>query len=450
MKHDLTSVLTDAKNSRGARCVLLFGDDLQVQETRKQILDQLVPEPQRGFNLERFDGRTAPWEQVHAALMTPPLLAGIKVVWVENAPYFISREQKGELQEKVLQLWSEGSREEAGRLFIDLLALEGWTQEQWERLEPGAAGELVQLLGVDDAEGRQEIEALLAYCKSQEIDLGRRRGMESQGLGQLLERGLPEWGFLLLTALQVDRRMRLFKRFDEVAAIFHLGVERERTGKISRESLLDFINRRVTQAGKALESQAREMIIQRAAADLRSLSQELEKLCLFAGERSVIRAQDVEMIVTDYGEGWVFDLTRAIGEGDRVTALSQLDRLISRGEHPLKLLGALASEARRLLAARQLLDGELRGRWRAGMSYQQYQQQVLAQGEPLLTRNPYGDYMCLVRADRFTLNHLCRYVESIHEADLQLKSSGGNPQWIMERLILGMCPGEKKPMAAMQ
>ncbi|MDH3442698.1 MAG: DNA polymerase III subunit delta [Deltaproteobacteria bacterium] len=444
MKRNLKAVMADIKNGKGTRCLLLFGDDLQVQETRKAIIDLLIPEGQHGFNLEHFDGRAAPWEQVHASLMTPPLFPGTKVLWIENAPYFMSREQKGELGERVLQLWRDGKQLQAGGLLIDLLVVEGWTQEHWERLEPGSASELFKLLGAEEGEDRQQLDALLAYCKGQGMDMSRRPNAESQGLSELLDQGLPEWGFLLLTALQVDRRTRLYKRFDELGAAIPLGVERDRSGKVSRDSLLEFINERMRRVGKTMEAEAREIIVQRAASDLRSLAQELEKLFLFVGEHPAIRVQDVEMIFADNGEGWVFDLTRAIVEREPGAALSQLARLIAHGEHPLKLLGAIASDARRLLAARQLLDGELRGRWRPGMSYPQFQQQVLPQGSPLLTRNPYADYMCLHRAERLSLNELGRYMDGIHDADFKLKSSGNNPRLVMERLILGMCLGGEK------
>ena len=82
------------------------------------------------------------------------------------------------------------------------------------------------------------------------------------------------------------------------------------------------------------------------------------------------------------------------------------------------------------------------------MSYPQFQQQVLPQEAPVLTRNPYGDYMCLLRAERFSLSELCRYMDGIHDADFRLKSSGVNPRLVMERLVLGMCVGEKKTTAA--
>jgi DNA polymerase III delta subunit len=436
-----TSLLSKIKNGAGARCVLLFGDDLRVQETAQGVINTLVPQEERAFNVERYDGRATAWDRVEAALMTPPFFTGIKVVWVEDAPYFISREQKGELGHKVMQLWSDGKQQDAGKLLIDLLVVEGWTRERWEGLQEDATRAISELL---DTEAEQEVEKLLAFCRSQEIDFNRRRSAQFQGLETLLERGLPPWSFLLMTTDEVDKRIRLYKRLDGLGAVVYLGLERDRGGRVSRDNLLEFINQRLRERGKTADAQVREMIAQRSPADLRGLGQELEKLFLYAGERTVLRAQDVESISTDHGEAWVFELTRAIADRNPHAAFSHLARLLASGEPPLKLLGALAGEARRLLAARQLLDGELRGRWRRGMSYAQFQQ-VLAHGTvPQLTRSSYGDYMCLLRVERLSLSELRRYMGAIHDADLRLKSSGNSPRSVLERLILGMCSGERK------
>ena len=135
------------------------------------------------------------------------------------------------------------------------------------------------------------------------------------------------------------------------------------------------------------------MILLRAGGELRSLEHELEKLILYVGDQPRIRSQDVDAIFADQGDGWVFDLTRCIAERNAVTALTHLARLLAQGEHPLKLLGTIATEVRRLLAARQLMDGEVRGQWKRGLTYQQFQQNVLREGAPILTRNPYADYM---------------------------------------------------------
>jgi DNA polymerase-3 subunit delta len=440
MKRDLEKIVADIKNNRGPQLLLLFGDDLQVQGASKTLLDNLVPENQRGFNLERFDGGSAPWEQIEASLNTPPFFPGKKVVWVENVAYFISREQKGELGEKVLQAWSEGKKDEAVRLLLDLLVVEGWTREQWEQAQSASAsGPLNELLEVDGTEAREDTQALLAYSRSQGMDLSQRRGSEEHRLAEMLERGLPPWDFLLMTAVQVDRRTRLYKRLEEMGAVLQLVMERDRSGRMSRESLAEFVNRQLRQAGKTIEPQAREMILLRAGDELRGLQQELEKLFLYADDHSTIRAQDVDAIFADQGEGWVFDLTRSLAEQNAVAALAHLARLLAQGEHPLKLLGTIAAEVRRLLAARQLLDGELRGQWKRGLSYQQFQQHVLKDGVPLLTRNPYADYMCFQRADQFSPMELRACLANIHDADLRLKSTGNNPRLVMEKLVLSIC-----------
>jgi len=445
MKRNLDQIVADIKENKGPQLLLLFGDDLQVQEACKTLLDNLVPEDQRGFNLERFDGRSAPWDQIDVSLNTPPFFPGKKVVWVENAAYFISREQKGELGEKIRQAWSEGKKDEAVRLLQDLLAVEGWTQEQLEQAQStSSSGPLNELLEVDGPEASADAQALLAHSRSQGMDLSRRRGAAEQRLGEMLDHGLPPWDFLLMTAVQADRRTRLYKRLEDMGAVLQLVVERDRSGRINRESLALFVNQRLREVGKTIDPRARDMILLRAGDELLGLQQELEKLFLYVGDQPTIRSQDVDAIFADQGDGWVFDLTRCIAERNAVAALAHLARLLAQGEHPLKLLGTITAEIRRLLAARQLIDGDVRGQWKRGLTYQQFQQNVLRQGAPILTRNPYADYMCFQRADQFSLGELRACLTSSYETDLRLKSTGNDPRLVMEKLILDMCVGSRK------
>jgi len=445
MKRDAKTVLADLTAGTGPQLLLLFGDDLQVAETCKAILENLVPVEKRGFNFERLDGRSATWDQIESSLKTPPFFPGKKLLWIDSAPFFYAPEQGGELGERVLDLWRNDKKEDAAKLLLDLLVVEGWSQEQWDELDSAAATPFFNLFGVEDREDQENAQALLAYCKRREMNLTKRKGAEGNRLSALLDDGLPEWSFLLMTAVQADRRTRLFKRLDELGAVLHLALERDRSGKISREKLLEFVGQRLRQAGKNLHPQAREMILTRAGDELRSLQQELDKLILFVGDRTTIRAEDIDMIVADQGEGWIFDLTRALGERDAVAALTQLARLIAQGEHPLKILGTLASEARRLLSARQLLAGELAKLWRRGMTYPQFQQIVLKQdGSPLGGRNPYGDYMCFQRAERFSLAELSRFMQRLFETDFRLKSSTSQPRILLEKLFLELCLGSPK------
>lgn len=440
MKRDLEAVLSEIRKGKGPKLLLIHGDDLQVHTSTRAILDLLIPIENRAFNLEQFDGRIAPWDQIEAALMTPPFFPGTKAVLVENAPYFLSREQKSVLAERVLQLWSEGKKDEAARLFLDLLLLEGWSQERWEQVQgPSFTAQVAELFDGEGKQIREEVEGILAFCRSKGLDLSRGRRGEEHRLVEVMEQGLPPWAVLLITASHVDRRTRLYKRFEENGALLDLGLERDRRGRISREILAEFLDRRLKEAGKRIEPQAREMILLRAGGELWAVHQELEKLLLYIGEEPWIRARDVEELFLDRGEEWVFDLTQAIAERDPLKALGHLARLMSQGDHPLRLLGPIASEVRRLLAARQLMEGEMRERWSRNMSYAQFQKSVLQEGTPLLAGNPYANYMSFKGAENFTTQGLLNHLESIYQADIRLKSSANPPRMVMERLILEMC-----------
>ena len=439
MKQELEAVLAEIRKGEEPSLLLLHGDDYQVHAASKALLDLLVPPERRAFNLEQFDGRVAPWDEIEAALMTPPFLPGTKTVLVENAPYFLSREHKGEVGARVLQLWGEGKKDEAAKLFLDLLIVEGWTQERWEGSQDSTSGaELAELLGGDGRELKEEVEGLLLFCRNSGMELSQRRGGEGHRLMELLEQGLPPWDVLLITA-NVDRRTRLYKRFEEKGSVLDLSIGREKSGRMSREALAEFLDQRLKEGGKKIEAQARGMILARAGAELWAVHQELEKLFLYVGEEPWIKVKDVEEVFLDQGEAWVFDLTKAIVERDSIEALGRLVRLMSQENHPLQLLGVIAGEVRRLLAARQLIDGELRQKWARGMTYPQFQKSVLQGGPPLVTRTPFGDYMAFQKADNFTTAKLLRYLEEVYQADIRLKSTGHPPRMVMERLILEMC-----------
>jgi DNA polymerase-3 subunit delta len=423
--------------------LLLYGDDYQVQAALRALLDDLVPSENRAFNLEKFDGRSAAWEEIEAALMTPPFFPGKKAVLVDSAPYFLAQERRGEVAARVLELWREGKQEEAARLFLDLLGLQGWTQEEWERAQGDlSTSQINSLCALDDEKDVALIEELLAFCRGREMAPGQGKASGSQRLAQLMEQGLPPWVTLVLTAMHVDRRTRLYRRFEETGKVLDFSLARERSGKVAREAIAAFLERRLKEAGKKIEARGKELILQRASDQLWALHQELEKLFLYVGAAPMIHARDVEEVFLDQGEGWIFDFTGALAQKDALGALTHLARLLAQGDHPLKILAVLAGEVRRLLAARSLIERELRGRWQSSLTFPQFQASVLSNGQPLLTRNAYADYMLLQRAQNFTTLELLDTLSEIRDADIRLKSSSTPPARVMERLILDVCLGK--------
>ena len=262
---------------------------------------------------------------------------------------------------------------------------------------------------------------------------------EPDRIAQLLERGLPHGARLLLLAPQVDKRGRAYKQLSRQGCVLDLSVERDRSGRIRRESLAAFVDQHLRRARKRIETEAREMVLSRCGNELWIVHQEIEKLILYAGDADTVVAADVEEIFADQSESWVFDLTDALGQRDALRALSFLRCLMAGGEYPLMMLGAIAGHVRRLLSARQLLDHGLAAVWRRHMSYAEFQKQVPPDTEGLPTKSPYANYLTLQRAEKFTLPELKTFLRLLQDTDARLKSSGHQPQAAMERLVLEMC-----------
>ena len=57
----------------------------------------------------------------------------------------------------------------------------------------------------------------------------------------------------------------------------------------------------------------------------------------------------------------LYELTTVMGEGKLVEALRKLNQLWEQGYNPLQILAGITNTLRRLLVARELLGGNLRG-----------------------------------------------------------------------------------------
>ena len=70
-----------------------------------------------------------------------------------------------------MQLWSEDKKDDACELLFNLLAIEGWSEKQWQQLEPSGTAAVFEVLQAKDHDGREAADALVAYCKSRDLSL---------------------------------------------------------------------------------------------------------------------------------------------------------------------------------------------------------------------------------------------------------------------------------------
>jgi DNA polymerase-3 subunit delta len=128
----------------------------------------------------------------------------------------------------------------------------------------------------------------------------------------------------------------------------------------------------------------------------------------------------------------VFDLTLAIAEADRARALRILGRNLEAGEAPLRILGSLIWQYRRIWKARDLVE---EGRSDAELAR-------------ALAISPYRLRDLLAQARRFSTAHLRHAFDLLLKADSDLKGgSGGTAGRVLEGLLLELC-GEFKTAPA--
>lgn len=241
-------------------------------------------------------------------------------------------------------------------------------------------------------------------------------GLDAKQLGELtayVESPAPE-SCLVFVADKADLRMKFFSPFKKKGVLLKLDPLPDR-------QVPAFVRSEAAARGLTLEGGAAELIADEVGADLGQLTDAVERLALFAGERKAIGSADVEAVVQTTRQRSVFELCDAVGMGDRARALTALGSLLGAREPALRVLAMVGRTVRQLLQARDLLDQ--RGGRRGGLAE--------ALGVP-----PFVADKLEAQARRFDKEALTAMHGAIYRADLALKSSKLDDERVMELLVL--------------
>jgi DNA polymerase-3 subunit delta len=459
-RHPEFAALVRAAAAGAPKPVYLFiGEPFETAPAAQALLDTLVPAAHRAFNLETYDGRTTTLSRVIDSLRTPPFFPGVKLVWVRETTVFLSGEKRADIAAALLRAWGEGREQDATEKLLTLVALAGWSDEQFRetRWASLAKSRVREVFGMEvDAEQLSQLGAVHAACLTRDLSVGAS-GDESAEVLAFIEAGMPAQTVLLFTASAIDARKRLSKRLREVGAVVDFSTQHERSGALSRDSVTDVVHHIARQFGKQLAPAAQDLILRRAGSELAMLAMELEKLCLYVGERPTITEDDVRAVFRDMAESWIFDFTAALASRQPARALPLLRGLMEQGEPPLRLLAMMAREVRLLLIARECLDDALRGKWRAEISFNVFQSRVLPHldaetREAFGNAHPFVLYRRFQDASRIDGRALRGALIQLSELDVQLKSSRGDAAILLEAFVINWCctgaSGQRAPRAA--
>lgn len=226
----------------------------------------------------------------------------------------------------------------------------------------------------------------------------------------------PSTCLVFTTANSVDARKKLFKAVEKVGRVVEFS-------PLKGAALNEWVKSTVQERGKVIEPEALEYLLATAGNHLSLLEHELDKVCLYLGREKTITLPALREVVSRTIEAGVFDLVDALGAKNPTRAIRLLREMFLLGEQPVPVALMLARQVRLMLQAKVLTAKGCRGEQLA----------AAMQVHPFVARKVQA------QARNFQEAELERAIEQFLELDVSLKSGRGDPQLLVEVVILRMC-----------
>jgi DNA polymerase-3 subunit delta len=175
----------------------------------------------------------------------------------------------------------------------------------------------------------------------------------------------------------------------------------------------------------AIEPEVLTELVEMLGNDVARLSNDLEKIALYAGGGQEVTRADIELLVPEARQRGMFEFSDALARKDRQRALEVLDTLALSGEHWPIQLSLLAGLFRQALAAKE--------------------QRARSVQDVMRIFNQYGIRIWPARAKQivdiarqFSQTELERAVEAMFGADRDLRRERPDDRVIMEQLVVNL------------
>jgi len=183
-----------------------------------------------------------------------------------------------------------------------------------------------------------------------------------------------------------------------------------------------------TGRGVKVEADGARELVDALGGDMMMISNELEKLILYVGEKKRITLGDVETMVLAAKQRSLYELTDAISSRERVRALEILDAILASGEGEEAAIGhiyMLAKTFRQMLVILERNVRDQRMLWAA--LWQGFRVPPFAADDIIRQARRYKNRRELTRAIRL-----------VAKADLALRSNPVSKRIVLERLVIDL------------
>lgn len=288
---------------------------------------------------------------------------------------------------------------------------------------------------------------------------GRSQRTESgvESLRATLEAGLPDGVKFLLTAQGVDKR-RAFWKFIEKAADVQIHDRIDTSRDDWQDQVAALVTRRAAELGLDFEPDALGLFVMLAGEQSQQIGNELEKLDLYLGpDRRTITEDDVNLLVPLSRAAVVFEIGKAIQNGNAARAIQLIDQQLAADESAIGIMRAsIIGVVRNLFMARLIMDrfkvsgsGNYNAFAGALNRLPEQDRAWLPQKKDGSGVNVYPIFMCAQSAELFELDGLLRVMEATLKADQSLVTTGLDHRLILHRLIVEIASARKTPARRM-
>lgn len=241
-------------------------------------------------------------------------------------------------------------------------------------------------------------------------DFGKLRESDEEALMRYLARPV-ESSTVIFVADDLDKRRKLSKMLLDVCVAVEFA-------PLSDTELAEWAKKRLKDLKVQTDERTLHQVVALVGSDVRTLSNELEKLATAALQSGLISMEMVDALVGRSRELSNFELADHLIAKNRKRALQTLQRLLDDGAEPVMLIGLIGSNYRRLALAKELMA--------KGAANQEVYRQVGIFGK----REEF-----LATARRSDARTLAHSIQRIAAADLAIKTSQATPRLQLELLI---------------
>jgi len=182
-----------------------------------------------------------------------------------------------------------------------------------------------------------------------------------------------------------------------------------------------------------IDADASRELVDALGGDMMMVSNEIEKLILYVGEKKHITLGDVETMVLAAKQRSLYELTDAISAKDRVRALEMLDAILTTGDGDEAAIGHLYMLAKTFRQMLVILERNVRDQrmlWAA-----------LWQGFRV---PPFAADDIIRQARRYkSKRELTRAIRLVAKTDLALRSNPPSKRMVLEKLVLDLTAESK-------